>query len=128
MTRVLIIEDKAEWQETYRLAYKKIEELLRQGKNVIYDATNFTKEQRAEAKKIAENNGAASIIIFVDIPKEVALKRLQNNRATNHRFNVTDEDFTQVADNFEAPTQDENFIRYTSGLDPIQWIKDNFPN
>lgn len=114
-----------EWSETYQQAYKRIEELLSQGKTVIYDATNFTKQQREEPRQIAEKYQAKAQVIFVDVPKEVVIKRWQENRKANNRFDVTDEDFAQVVDNFQAPTEKEDVIRYLQKDDMNQWIKNN---
>src|SRR5437868_816009 len=40
-----------QWDNTYHLVYKRIEELLSRGESVIYDDCNFTKKQRDLTRK-----------------------------------------------------------------------------
>lgn len=115
-----------EWKATYKLAYKRIEKLLDKKKDIIYDATNFTRQQRDEIKQLAQKHKAKSKIIFVDIPKEEAKKRWQENRKSGNRFDVRDEDFAQVIDNFQRPTKDEDILVYDQARNLQQWISKNF--
>jgi len=111
-----------EWDKTYRQAYKRIEQLLGKGKSVIYDATNFTKEQRDIPRKIAQKYNVATKLLFVDVPKEIVYQRLQENRKTNSRFDVKDEDFAQVVDNFQKPSDDENVLIFDGSIPMVDWI------
>lgn len=115
-----------QWEETYSQAYKRIAELLSQKRSVIYDATNFTKEQRDFSRNIALKHNANSIVLFVDVPKNVVLNRLLENRKTNNRFNVRDEDFAQVLDNFRRPTPEENVLVFDESMPLKDWLKNNF--
>ncbi len=115
-----------EWAKTYQEAYRQIGELLGQGKNVIYDATNFTKQQRDEPRDIARKHNGLAKVIFIDVPKEVVVKRWQDNRKTNSRFDVRDEDFSQVVDNFQKPTEDEDVLIYDQIIPLEDWIHKHF--
>ena len=112
-----------EWDKTYDVVYKRLMQLLSQGKTVIYDDCNFTKKQRDIAKDIAQTQQAQTRVIYVNTSKEEVTKRWQQNRITSHRFDIRDEDFAQVVDNFQAPTQDEGVIIYNCSFPLEKWAE-----
>ncbi|MFL5704416.1 MAG: AAA family ATPase [Ktedonobacteraceae bacterium] len=112
-----------EWGRTYIEAYKRIGHLLSQGKSVIYDAANFTREQRDKPKEIAQKHRALTKVIYVNVPKDEAIRRWQQNKHINTRFDVREEDFAHIADNFQAPTEDEDVIVYDNSLPLNKWIE-----
>ena len=115
-----------DWKETYRISYEQTELRLREGRTVINDTANFTREQRDKLRAIAEKVGTDSIVIYVNIPESVARQRWQSNRQTKERYDVRDEDFTEVADNFQPPTPDEHVISYDGSLSIESWIHEYF--
>lgn len=114
-----------DWQETYQISYERTEHLLREGKTVINDTANFTREQRDKLRAIARKVGVDSIVIYVNVPESVARQRWQNNRLTKLRYDLRDEDFAEVADNFQHPTEDENILQYDQTTSVNEWIKQN---
>lgn len=114
-----------EWQQTYEISYKQAQRWLGKGKSVVYDATNFTKQQREKLKHISQANEAKTIIIYVNVSEKEARRQLEENRKKNLRYDVKDEDFNQVTENFQHPTPDEGII-LTYGRNEIarEWIKE----
>ena len=67
-------------QESHRLfsaLYLLIEDLLRGGITVVYDATNLLEQHRERLYRICGRIGVKIIIVWVEAPKEVILKRLR---------------------------------------------------
>lgn len=115
-----------EWKETYRISYERTEQYLREGRTVVNDTANFTKDQRDKLRAIADRAGVDSIVIYVNIPDSVARQRWLNNRVTKERYDVRNEDFAEVADNFQPPTTDEHVIFYDGSLSIELWIQKHF--
>lgn len=115
-----------DWDITYQEAYRRIDRFLTQGKSVIYDAPSFTKEQRDQLRAIAYSHGMPAKVIFVDVPESVARERWLKNRRTGNRFDVRDDDFAQVVDNFQSPTDEEDVIRYDQTLPLSEWVHQVF--
>ena len=114
-----------DWKITYRMSYDMVDQALKAGKTVINDSTNFTREQRDKLREIANKYSVPSKVIYVNIPEKTARERWKQNRNTKARYDVKDEDFAEVTNNFQIPTADENGIYYdqTSPID--EWIKKN---
>lgn len=115
-----------DWKITYDESYKRVDMALAQGQTVINDTANFTREQRDKLRKIANNHNIKTKIIYVNVPVKLACKRWQDNRNTKVRYDVRDEDFAEVADNFQAPTTGENVIYYDQTMTLDEWIKKYF--
>jgi predicted kinase len=115
-----------DWDKTYQEAYRRIESFLAQGKSVIYDAPSFTKEQRNQLRAIAHRYGLPTKVIFVDVPEHVVRERWLQNRRTGNRFDVRDDDFAQVVNNFQPPTNEEDVISYDQTLPLNDWIHQDF--
>ena len=115
-----------DWDITYQEAYRRIDSFLAQGKSVIYDAPSFTKEQRDQLRAIAHRHGLPAKVIFVDVPQRVARERWLQNRGTGNRFDVRDNDFAQVVDNFQPPTDEEDVMRYDQTLPVSEWVHQVF--
>lgn len=112
-----------EWDKTYKESFKRISKALEKGKTVISDAVNFTNEQRDYLRNIANRCGATAKVIYVNPPQGIAQARWLENKKTGLRPDVRADDFSQVADNFQPPTEDENAIVYDGISDLDSWIK-----
>ena len=117
-----------DWAKTYELSYKKTAELLNKDKSVIYDATNFTFDQRQKLKDIAQRNKALARVLYVNVSEDEARRRLLKNRREEGRYDVRDEDFEEVAKNFQAPAQKEQPLEYNYSASMKEWIRNNFTN
>jgi len=114
-----------EWEGTYQESYRRLDHFLSEGQSVVYDATNFTREQRDRLRIIAMKHGLPSKVIYLDVPEAVVWECWQQNRETGNRFDVRDEDFAQVVDNFQPPTSEENVVVYNQTLSVSEWIRCN---
>ena len=65
----------------YQVCHRLIEELLRQGVGVIFDATNLSERGREDLYAIAERTGARLVIVLVVAPEEVVRERLLGRHA-----------------------------------------------
>ena len=115
-----------EWTKTYEIVYQRIATFLSQGKSVVDESANFTKEQRDRLRAIAEQYSAQTYVIFVDISLAEVQRRWQENRQTAVRNDVRDDDFAHVVEYFEPPAEDENILRYDGSILPGMWIRQYF--
>lgn len=111
-----------EWIATYSESFQQLERCLSDGQSVVYDATNFTRQQRDRLRRIAGRFRARAVVIHLDLPDE-ATRRWQANRQSGARYDVRDEDFTHVADNFEPSTDDEEAIGYDGQTPLDEWLE-----
>lgn len=115
-----------DWDETYCIAYQRIESYLRQEVSVVYDSASFTRTQRDAVRAIAKRYGVLSKVIYVEVPENIVRERLLQNRKTRLRYDVRDDDFAHVVDNFQLPGQDENVVCYDQTVSVRTWIKQHF--
>lgn len=103
---------------------KRAEEHIKNGKDVIYDVTPFTKTRRDRIRKFASILNAKAVLIFVNMPKEETQKRWEKNNTTHERTLIHRDPFMFVTNHFE-PSLEEKHIVYGKNDDPEKWIKNN---
>jgi predicted kinase len=123
LNRALITPEQ--WTTTYEVCYRRLGEALGHGRPVIFDAPSFTRAQRAALRELARRRGAAALVIHVDIPAATARERWLRNRETELRYDVRDEDFAHVVENFEAPGVDEAAVCYDGSIPVVEWVRRN---
>jgi hypothetical protein len=69
--------------------------------------------------------GVEVMTVFVDTPVDVAWKRLQENRKTNLRFDVTDEDFNSTVAEMEPPGDQEKHLVFEFNTNLDDWLIEN---
>lgn len=114
------------WDKVYQEMYRRIEVYLSKGETVLHDTGNFTKHERDLVKKIADKLGIDTVTVFINTSEATAKERLLQNRQSNNRFDVSDEDFESTVDEMEPPTEAEKHIVYSSGEPLDQWIDKHF--
>ncbi len=67
---------ESENKRLFSACYALIEELLRKGIPVIFDATNLLEHHREHLYHVAERTGAKLILVWVEAPAEVVRQRL----------------------------------------------------
>lgn len=117
---------RQDWIDTYREAYRRLDELLLQQQTVLYDATNFRRAQRQRARQIAARHNAATYVLYLTTTPLAAQRRLHQNRQCSVRADVHDIDFADVAAQFQSPTVDEHVIRYNGAEQLAIWIAARF--
>ncbi|MCA9331879.1 ATP-binding protein [Candidatus Saccharibacteria bacterium] len=88
-------------------------QLLTQGKDVIYDANLNRLLHRQEKYEICKETGAIPLLIWVQVPKEVARTRATEKGAGDpHRpfGNLDGTTFDRLATEIEAPKENEPFM------------------
>ena len=116
---------QSDWARSYAEAHRRLDAALAGGQSVIYDATNFNRKERDRLHKIAARYNISTTVIYLDLADE-ARHRWQANRRTRSRYDVRDEDFAQVADNFDPPTADEDTLTYDGSLPLDEWVAQTF--
>jgi predicted kinase len=85
-----------------------LEALLRRacewGCDLVFDATNVTREHRQRAVQAARRHGVEPCCVFLDLPLEVALTRNQQREHV-----VPEEIVRRFHERLEPPTADEGF-------------------
>lgn len=103
---------EAESTQLYAELNTRTDELLAQGKSVIFD-TNFNHvHDRQLLRDIAAKYGAETVLIWVKTPFEVAKQRAvhDSNLRNGYMAIMTEEHFTSIATKLEFPTADEHPI------------------
>lgn len=87
-------------------ARKKLENLLKEGKSVVVDNTNYDRATRAEIISLAKKYNYSIESVYVKIDKQTALKR---NKQREGKKRVPDVAIHTLARKFQEPTYDEGF-------------------
>jgi len=77
----------------FRAIHLLIEELLKRGIPLIFDATNLIERHREHLYHIADSVGAKLIIVRVEAPPEVVRQRLSARLSTTEREDKSDADW-----------------------------------
>ncbi len=77
----------------FEACHRLIEELLRRGIPLIFDATNLVERHREHLYRIADTVGAKMILVRVEAPPEVVRQRLNNRPSTAARQDRSDADW-----------------------------------
>lgn len=109
---------RAQWDDVYNEMYKRIEDNLKLGKNVVQDAGNFTRYERNLVAKIGEKLGARVVTVFVDTPVEVARERWLKNKQSLARFDISENSLSGGIAELEPPTPDGN-VCVIDGVSPV---------
>lgn len=114
-----------DWDLTYAESYRQLDEYLRTGRSVLYDAGNFNRAERDKARAIAARSGSGSLVLYVTTPEPIARERWQRNRLTHERNDIRDDYFEIGVQMFEPPTAAEDVLLYSNEQDVDAWIEQN---
>lgn len=107
-----------EWVRTHEISRSRTRDSVASGVTVIVDDTSSPRFLRDGWRSLAREIRVPLVLVYVDTPVEVAIQRHAANRDHQRRMDVTDEILREHLDSFEAPTPDEDPVRYsTSGGD-----------
>ena len=115
-----------DWEIAYREAGEKVKKYLINGENVIFDESNLCFSQRENLRKIAQNLGIKSKLIYVKIDEKEALKRWEENSKTRQKHQLTKEIIERACGIFEEPKEDEKPIVYNQEENIQFWFKKIF--
>ena len=77
----------------FRACHLLIEELLRKGIPLIFDATNLMERNRERLYHIADSAGAKLIVVRVEAPPELVRQRLKDRLSSTDRQDQSDADW-----------------------------------
>ncbi|HTB49026.1 MAG TPA: ATP-binding protein [Verrucomicrobiae bacterium] len=103
----------AESVALYEALNKRAEELLAEGKGVVFD-TNFNfYEDRQKLRAVADKQHAQTIIIWVTTPKDVAERRAIHAEVTRNGYDfvMSKQQFEDIVAKLEPPTKSEKVIK-----------------
>lgn len=98
--------------ELYNALNSKTEQLLADGKSVVFD-TNFNfKHDRDNLREIASRYGAETLVIWVQIDKKLAKQRAVGSHETRNGYMtvMSEERFNKIVSKLEPPF-DEKYIK-----------------
>lgn len=105
---------RQESRELYRHLNTVADELLAQGKCVIYD-TNFNfREDRDYMREIAAKHGATVRVVWITTPRDIAKHRAtedSDGKPTRIWGNMKLPDFNRLSDNLQTPDDDEDVVQ-----------------
>jgi predicted kinase len=113
---------REDWIEAYRRSFRKLDEVLANENSAVFDATSYRRVHRQRLGRIADRYGVSTTIIYLDVDEAEAKRRRDENRTTNERPNVRDDDFALVSDEMQLPSMDENPVIYHPIEDVYVWI------
>ena len=117
-----------ESRELYEHLNDQTAQLLRAGKSVIFD-TNFNfRADRDYLRHIAEENDAKTVLIWLTTPVEIAHERASHSDTTRNGYtvNMTHQMFENIVCKLEAPTKDENPIKFDGTKLDVAALKAQF--
>ena len=106
---------REEHRRVFSACHRLIEELLKQGWTVVFDATNLTEGFRQPLLDLARRRGATTHIILLTAPLKVIRRRLQDRSAGIGTDGLSDADWSI-------------FSRLRPGQEPIadaHWVVDS---
>ena len=119
-----------ESRKLYEHLNKQTTELLCAGKSVIFD-TNFNfRADRDYLRRIAKDNGANTVLLWIATPLEIAHERAVHSDTTRNGYtvNMTHDMFENITSKLEEPTKDENFIKIDGTKLDVEALKRQFSN
>lgn len=102
------------WAGMWPLVLQGTKNQLLFGNSVVIDDNCLYLQQRNELRAIAENQGVKSILIYLNIPKEILKKRKEENKLHKNRHDVPSAWMEEDSKQFERPTESEKPILYTA--------------
>lgn len=97
--------------QTHHLCHILIQELLRRGANVIYDATNLQEEHRQMVYVLADKAEAKLVIVQTVAPEEVVRERLEHRPRRPEEPGYSDADWQVYRRMLRKLDRDDHFGR-----------------
>lgn len=99
-----------QWNKIFSDYFKRIKNVLGQGKSAISDNSSPTKEGRDELRALAKEENAQAKVVFLNTPADVVRQRWLANKKTMQRFDITEQTLEEALEDHEDPDRDENVI------------------
>jgi predicted kinase len=112
-----------EWERTHELAVERVGRLMREGSTIVIDDTSNHRFLRERFRRLADANGYALVLVFVDTSLDVIRRRMDENAGSRYRAAIRDDVFDDHVRTFERPGPDENAIVFTPGQPVGEWLR-----
>ncbi len=93
----------------------RLERLLADGRDVVLDKSFWSRAARDQYRAIGAAHGAVVEVVYVEVPREVALARVAARRGAGPHDVQLMPDAAAYYDGFEVPTADEGPLRMVRG-------------
>ena len=102
-----------ESRQLYETLNQRVERLLGEGKSVVFDTSFNHRSDRKLLREIASRHGADTVVVWLTTPIDLARRRAVHADVVrnNYDFNMTGEQFDQIAGRLETPAKDEKVIK-----------------
>ena len=114
-----------QWGSMFREIYQQLPILLQSGKSVVFDAVNYDRIGRDRLRAIARQSDSSAHVIYLKISVQEIEQRRQTNQSHHQRPSVRDQDFIELAAEFETPTIEEDVLIYYGTQSISSWIEDD---
>ncbi len=105
--------------------YDALRTFLKGGKSVIFDTSNPSLDHRNFLANMALERGATSMVIYLDLPKELIYERWRDNNEFQKRMQITERTLEEAFSEMEEPSKSENVLIYDGSLKNAEWIEMN---
>ena len=111
-----------EWNETSRIAVKRLGVALERGRDVVLDDTLSFRWLRDRYSEAARQRAAPFILIYVAVPLSEIHAARARNEVSRQRNPIREEVFDDHARKFEVPGADEAPLIYGRELPVEEWL------
>jgi predicted kinase len=113
-----------DFDRIYDKADALIEARLKSGATVVDASRNFRRAERERARALADRSNARFVTIFVDIPVGIARQRRRRNKISQARRDITDDEFEEIVQVMQPPTEEERPLTFHHGDDIESWLRE----
>jgi predicted kinase len=109
----------------YDILNQRAEQLLSEGKSVVFD-TNFNfYEDRQAMREIAARQNAGAVMIWLNVPKEIARKRAVCSGKVRNGYTISMSagQFDAIANKLDAPRLQEKYIKIEDAVQDSGTLK-----
>ncbi len=112
------------WEASSRAAVSRVRAALEAGRDVVLDDTCCFRFLRDRYRDAADELGALTLVLYMDVPVAELERRRAANREHPSRPDVDDDVFRPHLETFERPDADEDVMVFRSADDGIDAFVD----
>lgn len=112
--------DNEVWARVHDEMLRRCSEVVREGGTAVADDTACARFLREDYRRLAEELGAACVLVVVECPVEEVRRRCALNRQNPTRHDVPDEILEPHLASFDWPADDEHPVRVVPGAPMVQ--------
>jgi len=112
-----------DWERASWSAVDRVRALAASGSSVVLDDTCSLRFLRERYRQVAEATGLGFRLVYLDVPLEELLKRMEAARVSGARRLIAAEVFEAHRRDFEPPGEDEAALRFTTSSAALAWLE-----